>query len=75
MDFYGPYGGAFIPEMLYPNVEELKNNYLEIINSLNFQNRIYRLCWQTMLADPVHYTLPVDFRKNTKQIFTSSVKI
>lgn len=35
--FYGQYGGAFIPEMLYPNVEELKDNYLEIINSSGFQ--------------------------------------
>ena len=26
--FYGKFGGAFIPEMLYPNVEELKENYL-----------------------------------------------
>ena len=25
--FYGEFGGAFIPEMLYPNVEELRNNY------------------------------------------------
>ena len=24
--FYGELGGAFIPEMLYPNVEELRNN-------------------------------------------------
>jgi tryptophan synthase beta chain len=35
--FYGQYGGAFIPEMLYPNVEELKDNYLEILNSSGFQ--------------------------------------
>ena len=31
--FYGQFGGAFIPEMLYPNVEELKNNYLKIQKS------------------------------------------
>ena len=28
--YYGDFGGAFIPEMLYPNVEELRNNYLKI---------------------------------------------
>ncbi|MDH3698406.1 MAG: tryptophan synthase subunit beta [Flavobacteriaceae bacterium] len=28
--YYGRFGGAFIPEMLYPNVQELKENYLEI---------------------------------------------
>ncbi len=35
--YYGKFGGAYIPEMLYPNVEELRNNYLEIINSPEFQ--------------------------------------
>lgn len=34
--FYGQFGGAFIPEMLYPNVEELKNNYLKIMESEEF---------------------------------------
>ena len=27
--YYGKFGGAYIPEMLYPNVEELRQNYLE----------------------------------------------
>lgn len=35
--YYGQYGGAFIPEMLYPNVEELRQKYLTIINSDSFQ--------------------------------------
>ncbi len=35
--YYGSFGGAYIPEMLYPNVEELRANYLEIINSEDFQ--------------------------------------
>ncbi len=35
--FYGRFGGAYIPEMLYPNVEHLKNNYLRIIESDDFQ--------------------------------------
>ena len=29
--YYGNFGGAFIPEMLYPNVKELQDNYLKII--------------------------------------------
>jgi tryptophan synthase beta chain len=37
MGYYGEYGGAFIPEMLYANVEELKSRYLEIINDSAFQ--------------------------------------
>ena len=35
--FYGDFGGAFIPEMLYHNVETLRKNYLKIINSKDFQ--------------------------------------
>jgi tryptophan synthase beta chain len=35
--YYGTFGGAFIPEMLYPNVEELRENYLQIIAEPAFQ--------------------------------------
>jgi len=35
--FYGRFGGAFIPEMLYPNVEELQRNYLAIMGDPAFQ--------------------------------------
>lgn len=35
--FYGEFGGAFIPEMLYPNVEELRDNYLNILASPTFK--------------------------------------
>lgn len=35
--YYGEFGGAFVPEMLYANVEELRSRYLEIIYSPEFQ--------------------------------------
>lgn len=35
--FYGEFGGAYIPEILYDNVETLKNSYLNIINDASFQ--------------------------------------
>jgi tryptophan synthase beta chain len=35
--YYGKFGGAYIPEMLYPNVEELRTRYLEIIYEDEFQ--------------------------------------
>ncbi len=41
--FYGEFGGAFIPEMLYPNVLELKNSYLKILASADFQKEFQRL--------------------------------
>ena len=41
--FYGEFGGAFIPEMLYPNVEELRQNYLKITTSESFQTAFKQL--------------------------------
>ena len=41
--YYGDFGGAYIPEMLYPNVEELRENYLPIIRDKNFQEEFYNL--------------------------------
>ena len=35
--YYGKFGGAFVPEMLLPNVLELQENYLEIIHSPSFK--------------------------------------
>lgn len=41
--YYGNFGGAFIPEMLYPNVEELRQNYLQVMNDAGFQAEFQRL--------------------------------
>ena len=38
--YYGEFGGAFIPEMLYGNVEELRSRYLEIIADPTFQREL-----------------------------------
>ena len=41
--YYGSFGGSFIPEMLYPNVEELREKYLTILESANFQKQYHQL--------------------------------
>ena len=41
--FYGEFGGAFIPEMLYPNVEELRTQYLDIMYDPSFQEEFRKL--------------------------------
>lgn len=41
--YYGNFGGAFIPEMLYPNIQELNDNYLKIIESESFQTEYRNL--------------------------------
>jgi tryptophan synthase beta chain len=41
--YYGEFGGAFVPEMLYPNVEELRTQYLDILADPSFQQDFQRL--------------------------------
>ena len=43
LGFYGEFGGAFIPEMLYPNIEELKEHYIDILESDAFQREFRQL--------------------------------
>ncbi len=54
--YYGNFGGAYIPEMLYPNVEELRKHYLEIINSESFQQEFRGLLKHYVgRATPLYY--------------------
>lgn len=41
--YYGDFGGAFIPEMLFANVEELRQKYLGILEDENFKDEFMRL--------------------------------
>ncbi len=41
--YYGSFGGAFIPEMLFPNVEELRKKYLQIMQSESFRKELTEL--------------------------------
>ncbi len=41
--FYGEFGGAFVPEMLYPNIRELEESYLEIMGSDSFREEFRQL--------------------------------
>ncbi|TDQ15244.1 tryptophan synthase beta chain [Algoriphagus boseongensis] len=52
--FYGKFGGAYIPEMLYPNVEELKENYEAIMASEDFQKE-----FRSLLKDYVGRPTPL----------------
>ncbi len=66
--FYGQYGGAFIPEMLFPNVEELKNNYLKIIETEAFQKEFKQL-----LKDYVGRPNPLYFAKQLSEKYGCKV--
>jgi tryptophan synthase beta chain len=41
--YYGKFGGAYIPEMLHRNVEELKSRYLDIMEAASFQEAFHAL--------------------------------
>lgn len=66
--YYGEFGGAFIPEMLYPNVEELQKNYLEIIESEDFQKE-----YQDLLKNYVGRATPLYFAKNLSQKYNTQI--
>jgi tryptophan synthase beta chain len=66
--FYGTYGGAFIPEMLYPNVRELEEKYLDIINSKEFQEE-----YRGLLKDYVGRPTPLYHAKRLSAHFQTNI--
>lgn len=41
--YYGEFGGAWIPEMMYTNIDELRRRYLVIMESPEFKNEFNQL--------------------------------
>ncbi|MFT6866764.1 MAG: tryptophan synthase beta chain [Cyclobacteriaceae bacterium] len=41
--YFGKFGGAYIPEMLYPNIKELNDSYLDIIGNPDFKEKFDQL--------------------------------
>lgn len=66
--YYGRFGGAYIPEMLYPNVEELKENYLKIIQDPSFQADYHQL-----LRDYVGRPTPLYFANRLSEKFGAKI--
>jgi tryptophan synthase beta subunit len=66
--FYGNFGGAFIPEMLFANVEELQKNYLGIIESDQF-----RRDFDLLLKDYVGRPSPLYFSKNLSSVYNTKI--
>lgn len=66
--FYGEFGGAFIPEMLYPNVQELQKNYKQIIDSKDFQEE-----FRTLLSDYVGRPTPLFYSNNLSVMFDTNI--
>jgi tryptophan synthase beta subunit len=66
--FYGNFGGAFIPEMLYPNVEELRQNYLKITAELSFKKEFMNL-----LVDYVGRPTPLYFAERLSKEYNTKI--
>lgn len=66
--YYGEFGGAFIPEMLYPNVEELRTNYLKI-----FATKKFKSAFNSLLKDYVGRPTPLYFSQNLSRQYGTNI--
>jgi tryptophan synthase beta chain len=66
--YYGQFGGAFIPELLHPNVKELEDNYLDIIYSEAFQKE-YKYLLDVYVGRPT----PLYLSKGLSKKFKASI--
>jgi tryptophan synthase beta chain len=66
--YYGKFGGAYIPEMLYPNVEELQTRYLDIIYEPSFQKE-----YKELLRDYVGRPTPLYFAKRLSEQYKTTI--
>jgi tryptophan synthase beta chain len=66
--YYGEFGGAFIPEMLFPNIETLRQNYLKIIYSEEFQSRFRQL-----LKDYAGRPTPLYYAENLSKFYATKI--
>ncbi len=62
--FYGNYGGAYIPEILYKTVEDLKNTYLGILESDEFKKEFHSL-----LKDYVGRPSPLYYARRMSELY------
>lgn len=66
--YYGKFGGAYIPEMLHPNVEQLKTRYLEIMAEPSFQKE-----YRDLLRDYVGRPTPLFFAERLSNQFNTKI--
>jgi tryptophan synthase beta chain len=66
--FYGNFGGAYIPEMLYPNVEELRENWESIVATPSYQEE-----FQSLLKDFVGRPTPLYLASRLSEQFGAKI--
>ena len=66
--YYGEFGGAYIPEMLYPNVEELRQQYIKVMETADFQTE-----FQDLLREYVGRPTPLYFAKRLSKKYNTKI--
>ncbi len=66
--YYGQFGGAFIPEMLYPNIEDLRQKYLQIIQSKSFISE-----FKSLLKDYVGRPSPLFYAQRLSDYYNTHI--
>ncbi len=66
--FYGEFGGAFIPELLHPNIEELKLAFKQVDQSYSFQSNFKKL-----LKEYVGRPTPLYFAKRLSDHYNTNI--
>lgn len=65
---YGRYGGAYIPEMLWPNVTQLRNCYLDILQDPSFREE-----YEHLLADYAGRPTPLFHATSLSKLFGARI--
>jgi tryptophan synthase beta chain len=68
--FYGEFGGAYIPEMMHQNIEELREKYLDIMSSDSFKSEFSQL-----LRNYVGRPSPLYFAKRLSEHYKTNIYI
>ncbi|RKR84242.1 tryptophan synthase beta chain [Mucilaginibacter gracilis] len=68
LGYYGDFGGAYIPEMLYPNIEELRQQYLNITADAAFIAE-----YNQLLKDYVGRPSPLYFAKRFSEKYGANI--
>ena len=66
--YYGEFGGAYIPEMLYANIEELRTQYLRIIEQEDFQEE-----YKDLLSNYVGRPTPLSYARRLSAKYRSKI--
>lgn len=66
--YYGPFGGAYIPEILYANVENLRKNYLKVMADPSFQKEL-----DDLLRDYIGRPSPLYYAKRLSEKYGTRV--